>query len=92
MPTKVVFKPAATRLFKKIPRKHRDQIAAKIDLLAKDPSAAGEEYIRNSNGVYRVREGTYRIAYVKQSGKIIIVHIGNRKEIYRVLRNAGYIR
>ena len=91
MPAKVIFKPAAKRLFKKIPKKDRAQIAAKVDLLAKDPRAAGEEYIKNSGGVYRVREGDYRVAYVRQSGRIVVVHIGNRREIYRALRNAGYI-
>jgi mRNA interferase RelE/StbE len=60
------------------------RVIAKIQLLATNPRPHGCEKLSGSEK-YRVRQGDYRILYeIDDSTKsVIIVKVGNRKEIYR---------
>ena len=78
---------SAEKALGKIPRKDREKIVEKIELLGVDPRPNG--YIKlkgsSSRALYRIRYGDYRVVYTVEDEKllILIIEIGNRKEIYR---------
>lgn len=78
---------ALTYLEATIPTKFRGQIKKRIERLASDPTPAGcKKLIGVSDGeypVYRVRQGDYRILYSVRPVIIVILDIGNRKDVYR---------
>lgn len=70
----------------KLLKKDFEAVIETIKELANTPRPKGVEKLKVS-GLWRVRQGDYRIVYNiddKQS-LVIIVRIGNRKEIYRSL-------
>ncbi|MEQ4488265.1 MAG: type II toxin-antitoxin system RelE/ParE family toxin [Dehalococcoides mccartyi] len=70
----------------KLPKKDFEAVIETIRELANTPRPKGIEKLKGS-GLWRVRQGDYRIVYNiddKQS-LVIIVRIGNRRDIYRSL-------
>ncbi|BAS32091.1 type II toxin-antitoxin system RelE family toxin [Dehalococcoides mccartyi] len=70
----------------KLPKKDFEAVIETIKELANTPRPKGIEKLKGS-GLWRVRRGDYRIVYNiddKQS-LVIIVRIGNRRDIYRSL-------
>jgi len=71
----------------KIPKKNKSRILEKIDLLAHNPRPSDCKKLQGNRKpqLYRVRSGDYRIIYTIRDDRLIIliVDIGNRKEIYR---------
>jgi mRNA-degrading endonuclease RelE of RelBE toxin-antitoxin system len=71
----------------KVPNKIRSQIKKRIEALASAPTPAGcKKLIGVMDGsypVYRVRQGDYRILYSIRPIIIVILDIGNRKDVYR---------
>ncbi|MBF4482162.1 MAG: type II toxin-antitoxin system RelE/ParE family toxin [Dehalococcoides mccartyi] len=68
----------------KLPKKDFEAVIETIRELANTPRPKGIEKLKGS-GLWRVRQGDYRIVYNiddKQS-QVIIVRIGNRRDIYR---------
>lgn len=86
MARQVLLKPSARRDFDKMPRKAQEALARKIDLLSADPQAAGEEKLAGHEGLYRIRAGDYRAVYEKDGDTLMILLLGDRKQIYRILR------
>lgn len=73
------------KTLEKIPKRDREAIKNKIDKLAQEPLPSGVEPLKGQYaGYYRIRFGDYRIIYEIRNGQllILIVKIGNRKEIY----------
>ena len=70
-----------------IPVKIRGQIKRRIEALAANPCPSGsKKLIGVTDGeypVYRVRQGDYRILYSVRPVIIVILDIGNRKDVYR---------
>ena len=60
------------------------RVVAKIQLLASNPRPNGCEKLSGAEK-YRIRQGDYRVLYeIDDSTKsVIIVKVGNRKEVYR---------
>jgi mRNA interferase RelE/StbE len=56
-----------------------------IDGLASNPRPPGCLKMQGEDGLYRVRVGDYRILYQIQDAALVVlvVRIGNRREIYR---------
>jgi mRNA interferase RelE/StbE len=79
--------PTAERQLKALPKSIRIQIGRRIDKLADNPRPYGVEKITDEEDLYRVRSGDYRILYkIKdQDLLVLIVKIGDRKEVYRRL-------
>jgi len=79
--------PTAERQLKALPKSIRIQIGRRIDKLADNPRPHGVEKITDEEDLYRVRSGDYRILYkIKdQELLVLIVKIGDRKEVYRRL-------
>ena len=70
-----------------IPAKIRGQIKRRIEALAANPTPPGCKKLvgvmDGEHSVYRVRQGDYRILYSVRPIIIVILDIGNRKEVYR---------
>jgi mRNA interferase RelE/StbE len=66
-------------------KKDRGRMAARIAALANDPRPQGSEKLAGEQNKYRVRQGNFRIVYsVDDRNRIVlIVKIGDRKEVYR---------
>ena len=77
--------PVAERQLKALPKLIRTQIGRRIDKLADNPRPHGIEKITGEDDLYRVRTGDYRILYKinDQELLILVVKIGDRKEVYR---------
>ena len=78
---------ALEHLEKKVPQKIRGQIKRRIAALAENPAPSGSKKLigvmDGEHPVYRVRQGDYRILYSVRPSIIVILDIGNRKDIYR---------
>lgn len=59
----------------------------RIKSLGSETSLHQEKKLGGYRNYFRTRVGDYRIVYKKTSGEIIIVLIGHRKEVYRLLRD-----
>ena len=77
-------KSSAAKEIAVLPKTDCQRVVAKIQLLATDPRPNGCEKLSGADK-YRIRQGNYRILYeIDDAVKaVIIVKVGNRKEIYR---------
>lgn len=79
------FAPRIESQLRKIPKFIREQILDRIEKLSDDPRPNGVEPLQGSDkGLFRVRQGDYRIVYSIQDQKllVLIVRIAHRKEVY----------
>ncbi len=81
------YDPRALEYLATVPKKFRKQIVAKIYKLAADPFPPTTKLIQGMKDgeerVYRIRSGDYRILYVVRGVIVVILDIGNRKDVYR---------
>jgi len=82
------FGPDATAFLDKMPpSKLRAQIAKKAKALHTNPRPPGckklVDVVVGTDAVWRIRAGDYRILYIVRPSEIIILDIGDRKDIYR---------
>ena len=78
--------PAAVRQLKKLPAKAQKQIKTMIDGLASNPRPRGYKPLQGPlKGYFRVDSGDYRVIYEIRDKQllILVVKVGDRKEIYR---------
>lgn len=77
-------KPSAVKDLEAITLKDRKRLVARIRGLAKDPRLHGCDKL-SGHEKYRVRQGNYRILYSidDAEGKIVIVKVGHRRDVYR---------
>ena len=90
MPTyQILFKPAAERDLRKLPRSVQRQLAARIDDLARDPRPSGCKKLEGMENLYRIRSGDYRILYTihEKTITVLVVGIAHRRDAYRKLRS-----
>jgi mRNA interferase RelE/StbE len=70
-----------------VPKKIRGQIKRRIEKLAAQPTPPGCKKMQGMTdgdySVYRVRQGDYRIIYSVRPVIIVILDIGDRKDVYR---------
>lgn len=78
----------AERYFKKLPPKHRRQVALKILELAKNPEASDARPLHGYAQYYRADVGEHRIIYRWSSSTLFVDLIGKRNndEVYRRFR------
>jgi mRNA interferase RelE/StbE len=81
---KVEFIGSAAKALKSIPKSDQKRIAAKIDSMAESLPDPNTTKLKGNNSFHKVRVGNYRIVYEIQDDilLIVIVKIGDRKEIY----------
>jgi len=82
------FGPDAAAFLEKVPPgKLRAQIAKKAKALHTHPHPPGckklVDVTSGEDAVWRIRVGDYRILYIVRPAEIIVIDIGNRKDIYR---------
>jgi mRNA interferase RelE/StbE len=78
----VEFTKSAKKELANLPENIRQQIGKRIRELSEEPFPAQCKKLF-SQDAFRVRSGDYRIIYNVNSNRVIILAIGNRKDIYR---------
>jgi mRNA interferase RelE/StbE len=80
--------PRAQKDLKALPTRERQGIAEQIDALKTDPRPTGCKKLKGREDFYRVRVGDYRMVYQIEDDvlMILIVRVGDRKEIYEIIR------
>ncbi len=76
----------ALAFLKTLPAKLGRQIVTKIETLAADPLPANRKLVQgasDSEQVWRIRSGDYRVIYVVRDVSVVILDIGHRKDVYR---------
>lgn len=85
----VILRKSAIKDLSSLPKKVQTEIADALESLAKNPRRAlGVKDLKGKlKGVWRLRVGEYRVAYTIKDLELIVlvIRIGNRKEIYRML-------
>jgi mRNA interferase RelE/StbE len=88
VPYSVRISPAADREIRKLDRPIQERILKKLDDLEQEPRPNGVEKLAGgSEARYRVRVGDFRIVYRIDDDvlTVLVLKVGNRKEIYRSL-------
>lgn len=83
---KVEFAPRTEKQLKKIPKDIRELILERIAKLERNPRPENIEPLQGAEiGLFRIRQGDYRIVYSIQDQKllILIVRVVHRKEVYK---------
>lgn len=76
---------SAARALKALERRAQVRMVARLQELAENPRPHGAKKLQGEVGVYRVREGDYRILYeiIDKRLLIYVLKIGHRREVYR---------
>jgi mRNA interferase RelE/StbE len=87
MPYVIQFKNSALKVLYKLPKERAHPIAYAIDALGKNPRPQGCKKLKGLDNLYRIRVANYRVVYQIYDKVLIVlvVSIGDRKEIYRNL-------
>ncbi|MCP4641908.1 MAG: type II toxin-antitoxin system RelE/ParE family toxin [bacterium] len=85
----VRFAPKAVRQLRKLSKPVQRRVFEHVEALVDNPRPAGCTKLSGAEGFYRIRVGEYRVIYTIEDQKLIVlvVKIGDRKDIYR--RGAG---
>jgi mRNA interferase RelE/StbE len=76
----VTFTAAATRQWLKLPPQTRKRIGAKLNAFA--ATGLGDiKKLKGQDGA-RLRVGDYRVIFYQESGSIVVVAVGHRRDIY----------
>jgi len=85
---KIEFSTQAARTYRRLPGFIRQQVDAKLLLLAKAPYSKNNNIkpIQGAARCYRLRIGDLRVIYeiINEILKIYVIKIGHRKEVYRL--------
>lgn len=66
-------------------KRDRQRVVRRVAALATEPRPHGCEKLTGSSGVYRVRQGPFRILYVIDDAArtVDVLKVGHRREVYR---------
>ena len=80
--------PRARKDLRTLSMRVRQIMADQIDALKNDPRPQGCKKLKGREDFYRIRVGDYRVVYQIEDKVllILIVRIGDRKEIYEIIR------
>ena len=81
---KIIISPRAKKQLKSIGRAAQVILVKKIGELT--IFQIKEEKRSGYRNMYRVRVGNFRIVYRKTTNEIVVIQVGHRREIYRLLR------
>ena len=82
---KVVWKRSAEKELRKLPKEMIRKLLDQVSMLSRDPFPAGVKKLVNSESVYRLRIGDYRLIFRVEQPKLIIevILVGHRRDVYR---------
>ena len=85
MSYRIVFTLRAAKQLAEVAPPLQKRIAARIDALAKEPRPRNAKKLTDSDGLYRIRVGDYRVTYQVADDIVLvtIIRIGHRREVYR---------
>ncbi|MHC4247899.1 MAG: type II toxin-antitoxin system RelE family toxin [Planctomycetota bacterium] len=85
MSYEIRIKASALKAIKKLERRIRARIAARIVELADGPRARGCKRLAGPDSFYRVRVGDYRIVYEVSDDVLVVLvlKVGHRRDVYR---------
>jgi len=83
----IKFRPAVEKDIRHLPQKELIRIKRKIESLAENLPDRSTTKMKGNNNFHKVRVGDYRIVYEIHDDVLVIlvVKIGNRKDIYKKL-------
>ena len=73
----------AVRDIKKLDRLTKKRLAGKLKELEKAPLRSAKRLVHSKLGQYRVRLGDHRVIFDLRKGRIVVLRVGHRREIYR---------
>jgi mRNA interferase RelE/StbE len=75
----------AERQIRRLPRVDQVRVVRVIQGLSTDPRPPGCRKLSGADDVFRVRVGRYRILYAVQDRRLVVIvlKVGDRKDIYR---------
>ncbi|HDQ45014.1 MAG TPA: type II toxin-antitoxin system RelE/ParE family toxin [bacterium] len=84
---KIILKPSVEKDFRTLPKVMVERVFTHIQSLSENPYPPQAIKLENSEGLYRIRVGNYRIVYgVDKAMKLITIHyVRHRKEVCRGL-------
>lgn len=79
---------SAKKQLERLPKRDQRRIRKKIDALPDNPKPQGAKKLKGVGELHRIRSGDYRIIYqiLKNRLIILVLRIGNRKEVYERLK------
>lgn len=83
---KVRISPRAEKQLKNLPKIDQLSVARKIRQIRDCEKVTKEEKLQGFNHIYRVRIGDLRIVYQRKQKEIYIILIGQRKDIYQLVK------
>jgi mRNA interferase RelE/StbE len=85
MTYQLIYKASLKKDLRKLTLVNRRAVIRRILSLATDPRPSGATKLTASGGLYRVRQGEYRIIYNVHDDTITveIIKVGHRSDVYR---------
>lgn len=80
---KIEFKPSVWKDLDDVSKADRRRILKRIEGLSEDPRPVGSKKLAGSER-YRIRQGVYRILYLIEDDRsiVVVVKVGHRREVY----------
>lgn len=79
----LVYTKKASRDIKKLDRVTKKRLAKALERLRENPARLSKKLTLKELGGFRYRAGNYRAVFDIEDKKIVVLHVGHRKEIYR---------
>ena len=81
----IIYKKTSEKELLHLPKEYAIKVRDAINRLAVNPFPRGCKKSSGSDNAYRVRIGTYRVIYIVESSRLIIliIKIAHRREAYR---------
>jgi mRNA-degrading endonuclease RelE of RelBE toxin-antitoxin system len=86
---KLVYAPSARKDMSKLPRKIADAVASFCEgPLVENHQRVGKPLLRNYEGLYSAKRGSYRVIYRIENEKVIVTvaYVEHRADVYRPSR------
>ena len=82
MTEKILYKSSVGRDLKHIDSKNRDRLLAEIRTLLSESPRLGEPLHGEFSGLYKLRNGDYRVIYTLTDEDVLVVRIRHRSKAY----------
>jgi mRNA interferase RelE/StbE len=85
MDRRVDLSAVAQRSLRRLPAAEVERLYARLTALGREPFPRGAVKLKGKDAEFRIRVGDYRILYRIDDSqrRVLIVHIGHRRDVYR---------